>query len=154
MLKSREPLRRRLQNPVVFLLACALGIPGGWLAWRLHRTQPIPAARPVLDWSKPDFIADANADKVRAELEAARQRAEAARPFVIEASKADKEQLQSLMTAYSTGLKPVREPPLLDLTTVIQVEQLRQKKQTVQTFITANEALRTFLARREENYRE
>ncbi len=158
MPNTTEPPRGLPTRPVAVLMACALGIAAGWLAWRAHRTRAASTDRAPDDWSKPAAftapVADTNAEKLRAEIEAAKERAEAARPFIAAASRADKEQIQSLMAAYSTALKPVREPPLLDLTAVTDLEQLRQKKETVQTFMKANENLRAFLARRETAYRE
>jgi hypothetical protein len=157
MLRINETPGPGWGKPIALLMLCAFGIAAGWLLWRSHRPQGI-SAQPMVDWSKSNSVASSlpepSLQKMQAELEAARKRAEAVRPFIAEASKADKERLESLMATYSTALKAVRHPPVLDLTSVTDAEQLGQKKQIVQTFLKANEALRLHLTQRETAYRE
>lgn len=154
MANISELLRTGRGKGLALLCVIALVTSAGIAFRHRHRASVEPASS---GGSKPiaaPVPRDLAAEKARTEAEAAKQRAEAARPFILAASKHDKEQLQSLMTAYSTALKPIREPPLLDLTPVTEIDQLHQKQQLVQSFIKANDALRSFLDGREQNYRE
>jgi hypothetical protein len=150
MLHINQMLRSGQGKAMAFLIALALG--AGLYFWPARRfPAPPPAQQPQPNAASAAPVTP-NADK--AEIEAAKQRAQAARPFVLQASEIDKERLQSLITAYSTALQPVPEPPLLDLTSLTGIHHLTQKKQIVQSFLKANDALRSFFEHREESYRE
>jgi len=160
MLESEKTTYKPSSLAWIFCVVCAVGILGGWSVGRLHRGhRQSQLSKPTLSQgsetnSIPTPRGPSRAEQAAAEMRAAQQRAEAARPFILEASKLESERLQSLMTAYLAALKSVRQPPLLELTSVTEVKQLQEKKQIVRGFMTSNETLRAFLEHREQNYRD
>ena len=70
------------------------------------------------------------------------------------ASKAYLLKMQPVATNYAAAAKAVMQSPILDMSNVSGVEQLRAKKQLLRDFLRANDALEAFTTNRLELYRQ